>query len=183
MKRVTAALLVLPALGATLSLAATATAKDTSSSRLDTPQIYRDLVDCRQIADSAARLACYDQKVAALEQAKDARDIVIADKSEVREARKGLFGFTLPSLKIFGSGAGEDDEIKQIDGVVKSARQDTYGAWQFTLEDGAVWTQIDTERVVFDPHAGSKVTIKHGALGSYKANIDGQPGIKVRRIQ
>lgn len=172
------ALLVLPA----LALAGTAAAKDASAPQLDAPKIFQDLVDCRQIADSAERLSCYDQKVAVLEQAQQSRDIIIADKAEVRDARKGLFGFALPSIKLFGGGEG-DDEIKEIDGVVKSARQGTYGAWQFTLEDGATWLQTDSETVVFGPHPGSKVKIKRGALGSFKVNIDGQPGVKVRRVE
>lgn len=178
MNRVTILIAALPA----LAMGPAAAARDTDAAKLDTPKIFKDLVDCRQVTDPGQRLACYDQKVAALEQAQQSRDIVIADKAEVREARKGLFGLSLPSIKLFGGGS-EDDEIKEIDAVAKSARQVGYGAWQFTLEDGATWQQIDSETVVFGPHSGSKIKIKRGALGSFKANIDGQPGIKVRRVQ
>lgn len=165
-----------------LALAPMASARSVNADKLDTPKIFKDLVDCRQITDAAQRLACYDEKVATLEKAQQSRDIVIADKAEVREAKKGLFGLTLPSIKLFGGGSS-DDEIKEIDAVVRIARQVGYGAWQFTLDDGATWQQIDSETVVFEPRAGSKVRIKRGALGSFIANIDGQPGIKVRRVQ
>ena len=178
MKRLIAVFSVMPLLAAALPAAA----KGKDDLNLDTPKVVQDLFDCRQIADATERLACYDQKVAAMRQAKEARDIVVADKAEVREARKGLFGLSLPSLKLFGGG-NDADEVKEIDAVVKSAQQGRYGAWQFTLEDGATWQQIDSETVVFGPHSGSKVRIKRGAFGSFKANIDGQPGIKVRRIQ
>lgn len=178
MKRAIVLLAAVPA----LAVAPAAAARGAKAAKLDAPKIFKDLVDCRQVTDAAERLACYDQKVAALEKAQQSRDIVIADKAEVREARKGLFGLSLPSIKLFGGGSDED-EIKEIDAVVKSAHQVGYGAWQFTLEDGATWQQIDSETVVFGPHSGSKVKIKRGALGSFKANIDGQPGIKVHRVQ
>ncbi|MDE2560677.1 MAG: hypothetical protein KGL48_00385 [Sphingomonadales bacterium] len=178
MKRVTVLLAIVPA----LAVAPAVAARGTDASRLETPRVFQDLLDCRQLTDPAQRLACYDQKVTTLEQAQQSHDIVVADKAEVHEARKGLFGLSLPSIKLFGGGSDED-EIKQIDAVAKSARQVGYGAWQFTLEDGATWQQIDTQTVVFGPRPGSRIRIRRGALGSFIANIDGQPGIKVRRVQ
>lgn len=147
------------------------------------PQAYKDLVQCKEIAEPAARLACYDEKAGKLEQATASGELVVSDRATVKEAQRGLFGFRLPSLKLFGGGDDGKDEITSIDGVVASARTFGYGSWRITLQDGSVWEQIDDERPVFDPAKGDKVKIYKAALGTFKMNIAGQRAIKVRRVE
>lgn len=166
---------------AALVLAAPAVAKDKAPP--PPPQAFQELVKCREITDPGARLACYDAQAAKLEQATAAGDVVISDRASIREARRGLFGFKLPSFGIFGGGDDDKDEIKSIDGVVASARTFGYGSWRITLEDGSVWEQTDDERPVFDPAKGDKVKISRGALGTFRMNIAGQRAIKVRRVE
>lgn len=139
--------------------------------------------DCGAIGAGEERLACYDAQVAALKAAEQKKDVVVVDREQVREARRGLFGFTLPSLKIFGGG-GEDkqeEELKEIETTLAGAGKRRDGAWSFTLADGARWFQIDSNIVARGPRPGSKIRIRRGALGSYFASIDGQPGIRVKR--
>ena len=168
-------------LAGTMLVAGTAAAKDKAPP--PQPQAYKDLVQCRSIPDAAARLACYDAQVGKLEQAAASGDVVVADRASVREAKKGLFGFTLPSLGLFGGGDDDKDDIKAIEGTIAMARTYGYGAWRITLADGSVWEQTDTEQLVFDPVKGNPVKISKGALGVYRMNIDGQRAIKVRRVQ
>jgi hypothetical protein len=176
---------VIPALGLALSLilAAPAGAKDKSPP--PPPQAYKDLMACKAIADPAARLACYDAQAGKLEQATATGEVVVTDRAAVRETRKGLFGFKLPTFGIFGGGDSDDDkdEIKEIQGTVASARTFGYGAWRITLEDGSVWEQTDSERLVFDPRKGDKVRIYRAALGTFRMNVDGQRAIRVRRVE
>lgn len=167
-------------------LAGPASAKDREPERRPVPAAYRQLVDCRAVTEAAARLACYDREVAALEQQTASGELVVTDRASMREARRGLFGFSLPNIgKLFGGGDDENeaDEVKEIDGTIQSARTFGYGLWRMTLADGSVWEQNDTTRLVFDPRSGNPIKIKRAALGSYKANIDGQSPIKVRRVQ
>lgn len=147
------------------------------------PQAYQDLVHCKSIADSAERLACYDAQVGKLEQAAASGDVVVTDRAAVREAKRGLFGFRMPTLGIFGGGDQDKEELSSIEGTVSLARQFGYGYWQVTLADGSVWEQVDTERLVFDPVKDSKIKIYRGALGTFRMNIDGQRAIKVRRVE
>jgi len=145
------------------------------------PQAWQDMVKCRQIADPAARLACFDQQVAKLEQATSSGDLVLADRESVRKTKRGLFGFIVTGGGLFG-GDDKADEISEIDGTVASARQFGYGSWRLTLADGSVWEQVDDAKLLFDPRSGNKVHIYKGALGVYRANVDGQKAIKVRRV-
>jgi hypothetical protein len=168
---------------AALLVAGTGAASAKDKALTPAPQAYKDLVQCKEITDPAARLACYDEKVGKLEQAAATGELVVSDRATVKEAQRGLFGFKLPSLKLFGGGDDDEDEIKSIEGVVASARTFGYGSWRITLQDGSVWEQIDDERPVFDPAKGDKVKIYKAALGTYKMNISDQRAIKVRRVE
>lgn len=145
------------------------------------PQAWQEVVKCKALTETAARLACYDEQVGKLEQAAASGDVVMADKAAVRDAKKGLFGFKLPSFGIFGG--DDDNEVESLEGNIATARTFGYGAWRITLVDGSVWEQTDDERLVFDPGKGNKVRIYKGALGTFKMNIDGQRAIKVRRVE
>lgn len=149
------------------------------------PEIYTRLIDCRSVADPAARLACYDAQVAALDQAEKDRQLIIVDRAQVREARRGLFGLTLPRLSIFGDGdreRAEAEEFTSIETTIKSARTDGRGRWNIILEDGARWVQVDSRELSIDPRAGHKIQIRQAALGSFLANVSGQTAIRVRRV-
>ena len=145
------------------------------------PSAYQRLLQCRGTADPETRLACYDNNVSALQQAKERKELVIVDREEVREAKKGLFGLSLPNLKLFGD--DKDEDVAELESTIASARQYTPGRWRLVLEDGAIWDQIDDAVLSGTPTEGNKITIKRAAFGSFKARIKNQPGIRVRRIQ
>jgi hypothetical protein len=139
----------------------------------------QSVLDCRGIADGARRLACYDAATAKMGEAEAKGDIVVIDRVQAEKAHREAFGLHVPSLA-FVSRALKPEEVNEIHGVVKSARADPYGKWTFVLEDGAVWRQI-SDQLDRDPKAGSKVTIRRAALGSFKMSVDGQPTIRVHR--
>lgn len=142
------------------------------------PQIFTDLVACQSIADDAERLACYDGRVAALRTAQEDDSIMVVDREEVREAERGLFGLRLPRL--FGGG----EQIDAIESTIASvAGGNRSRPWRFTLEDGSVWEQIDSEIMSRDPRAGHPIRIERAALGSFRAEINGMRKIRVARVQ
>jgi hypothetical protein len=157
-----------------------AIAKNEKAVPLEKPAIFDNVVKCRQIVDPTERLACFDAKVAALDEAQSKEEILITDRAAVAEARKGLFGFSLPKLKIFGS-EGET-EIDQINASISKAYQNSNGMWVITLEDGAKWQQIDTRILVRDPRSGMSILIKRAALGSYFVKVENQVAIRMRRV-
>ncbi|WP_296819277.1 hypothetical protein, partial [Brevundimonas sp.] len=142
------------------------------------------LAACRAVADGAARLACYDAAAAALDEAERAGDVVVLDRAQVEETRRGLFGFPMPNLDIFSRGDGpvEAPEIDNVSYVVAQARQADRNVWVFTMEDGSVWRQIDG-RMWGRPRAGEAAVVRRAALGSYMMNVGDAPAIRVRREQ
>ena len=175
--RISAAL----ALTVTLALAAAPlTAKDKSALPKALPPVFEAVVNCRALTADAERLACYDQSVAALAAARDKEDIVVADRATIRETKKGLFGFELPKLKLFGGTERDSDEVKEIESTISAVRNTADGMAVFTLADGARWKQTDGGNTFAKP--GLAIRIKRGTLGSYLATIDKGAFIRVVRL-
>lgn len=153
---------------------------------IEAPAAFRAVLDCRTVAEPTQRLACYDAKVAALDSATQANDIVVTDRARLQEARRGLFGFAAPIGKMLGIGGGggdEADEIKRIDTTVTGVRGSKGGGWKLTFAEGGTWEQTDTKGFPMAPKVGRKARISRGALGSYFIEVDGMSGIKFRRVE
>jgi len=147
------------------------------------PQIFSDVVQCRSIENDQERLACYDDRVAALDTAQKERNLLVVDKEQVRETRKGLFGLTLPAVKIFGGNDDSDEAVNEIEAVIVSVQQVGRGQWAFELDNGAQWVQTDNVRLNIPPRSGkSKIRIRRAAMGSFMANVDGQRAVRVKRV-
>jgi hypothetical protein len=144
------------------------------------PQVNA-LLACRAITESGQRLACYDKNAAVIGDAVAKRDLVVFDRESVKKTKRGLFGFSIPNLGIFGDD-DDDVEIKQIDGEIASTATNADGGYIFRLTDGSRWSQIDSKPMALSPQNGEKVAVKKGTLGSYFLSVNKQPGVKVKRI-
>ena len=165
------------------SLPSVAAARDADKT-LPRADVFQKVIDCRAIADNTQRLACFDAQVARLDEAATRKDVVVVDQAEVRRTRKGLFGFNIGDLGIFGGkdpGPGGDEEgFTQITSTIQSARQDASGKWILVIEGGAKWVQIDTTSIR-TPKPGQAIKIRKASLGSYFANINDQHAIRMIR--
>lgn len=143
-------------------------------------QIER-LVACRRIGETAARLACFDREVAAVQTQIAAKDLMVVDRAQAKVARRSLFGFASDGISSLFGGGG-DDEVKQIDGVIAEAHRNSEGGWTVRLKDGSSWTQTEGVEIVLRPVPGQKVVVRRAALGSFKLSVNGQPAVRVKRI-
>lgn len=174
--------LLASAAGLALVCAGTALAADTPKSRAPALQA---LVECRKVADPAQRLTCYDNAASGLEAAEAAGDVVVVDRAQVQEAQRAAFGFNF-RMPAFLTGGDAGDAAKRgsvletLETTVTEARQ-VNGKWYIVLADGAVWRQTDNEPINSPPKAGSKVTIKRAAMGSYFLSVGGQRSIRAKR--
>ncbi|WP_288934722.1 hypothetical protein [uncultured Sphingomonas sp.] len=138
------------------------------------------MASCRAIADNNERLACYDRVSKAVEEARQRKDIVVLDREQVQKTKRSLFGFSLPSIKLFGDGK-DDDSLKQLVGTMRASAAQPGGLIRFTLDDGGVWET--TEQSMNRLREGDVVTIKPGSLGSYIATAPGRRAVRVRRLR
>lgn len=167
--------------GVMLAMAASAAAQGTQQSA--PPAMFTELTACRDIADDAARLACFDAASAKLADAAQKREIVVLDQAEVRKTRRSLFGFNLPRLPFFGG--GDDDEpdapeFQEINTTVQSVRGLGYGKWRIGIDDGAVWQT--TEAMRGTPKTGEAVKIRKGVMGAYWLSVDGGRAARAMRV-
>jgi hypothetical protein len=143
--------------------------------------LFQSALDCKAKTDAAERLACYDAAMAKMEQAEASKDLVIMEKAEISKVKKGLFGFSVPKIGLFGDDDDDKEEVaKRLETTIKSVRSLGYDKWQVTLEDGAVWAQIDTARSV-TPRPGDPIILKKASMGTYFATIAGRGGIRMKR--
>lgn len=164
---------------AAVAMAVPASSKTQPLAAAPPPKIFQDVVQCRAITDAAERLACFDRSVGALAAAQASKDLYVADKEAMREARRGLFGFSLPKMRIFG----DEDMEKDVDSIETTIVAAVPGAkgYIFTLKDGARWMQTDGA-YMDKPKAGAKIRIRRAALGSFFGTIEGNPGVRVERL-
>jgi hypothetical protein len=160
-------------------VAASVAAKDKNEDKTaPTPPVFQAVLDCKSVIDSTERLACFDRTVDVMATANIKREILVAERETVKEAERGLFGLSLPKIKIFGG--NDDDAVKEIESTIASFRRDENGALVITIADGARWKQTDSYPQ--SAKVGDKIKLKKGAFGSFFANINGKSGFKVTRI-
>lgn len=140
------------------------------------------LGNCRVQTDDNARLRCYDQAAGALAEAVAQGNVLLVDQQDLKQARKSLFGFSLPKLPFFRGDESAADQQGEIAASIASAQGLGYGKWRITLDTGAVWETTEASSSVRNPRAGNPVLIKRGALGSYIMRIDGRRGLRARRV-
>ena len=160
--------------------AATATAPSGPAATTQAaPPSYQAVINCRAIADPAARLACFDQTVGVLAESVTTRQVLVVDKAMVRETKRSLFGISLPKLRIFGPD-NDEDEVDQIASTIQSLSETRDGLSVFGLADGSRWRQ--TEGRYMFPKVGQPIVVKRASLGGFMAKVNGQTAVRVVRI-
>ena len=137
---------------------------------------------CQGLVEPAARLSCYDAAAAAVIAATDKGELKIVDSAEIKQTRRGLFGFHLPDLGLFGGGDGEPD-MDMLETAITSVRYTGDDAFLFKTKEGATWQVTNAPARLREVHSGDAVVFKKAAMGSYFIRIDGQMGVKGKRVE
>ena len=164
-------------------VSAMAAAKDSAKPRTP-PEAFQKLIDCKAIPDSTQRLSCFEANTDRMEAAFASESLYITDRTQVREARRSLFGLPMPNIgKLFG-GSGEDEEQERftaIHSTIQQAEDLGYGKMLLTLADGAIWQT--TEYSKFPPHKGQAIEIRTGIAGGYMMRAGKGADIRGKRIR
>jgi hypothetical protein len=140
------------------------------------------LYACAAEADDAKRLACYDAAAGRLRAAEESGDVVAVSRAEAETIERESFGFSLPSLPhLFGARAGADAQAAETEMEIARIGHGADGAAVFTMTNGQVWAQVDTDSSR-RARAGGKVVIRRAAFGSYLMHVEaGGPALRVQR--
>jgi hypothetical protein len=138
---------------------------------------------CRQIADPMQRLACYDAAAGALVQATNSGAVAVVDENEVKKVRHSLFGFSLPKIPFFSGDTTANEAQDKIDSTITKVTALNNGYYQLVIADNnAVWVTTDDSVSFYPPKPGQKIEIIRGALGNYFLRINGQVGVRGKRV-
>lgn len=148
---------------------------------LPSAEVFDALKACRAIADDGARLACFDEASARLTAAVEAKEIVVVEDKDIKQTKRSLFGFKLPSLRIFGGSDEESEADQTLTSTVASIRPLQSGKYMITLAEGAVWQT--TEGLPFPPKAGDPVEIRKAALGSFFLKVGRRRAVRAMRVE
>jgi len=170
-----------------------------------------DMVACRNIGDSAARLACYDGAVDGVRAEIAAQDE--AQRAELAEERDQRSFFGLPSFGLgnvltrretnedeFGQTAMEMDDARESGRVDELAEENEvinnitanvvewgrnpYGKIFVVLENGHVWRLEETQRLALRRNRDNVVEIRRGRMGNFFIKANGVPAeYRVERVR
>ncbi len=141
------------------------------------------LDQCRTIADATQRLACFDRTAATLVTASRTGQVSVVDRGELRQVRRSLFGFSMPKLPFFSGDESGGDVPDELETTIKAAGSIGHGKYRIIVaETNGIWETLESSISLKDPRAGQKIVIKRGPFGSYFLRINGQRGVKGKRV-
>jgi hypothetical protein len=164
-----------------LLIAIPAQAEQRSSNADPSPKAaqLQQLLDCRRIEDRGARVDCYDVAAASLDSAERQGEIVVVERERILEARRAVFGFSLPSFP--GLPGGDAEALNEVETTLERASYTTGSGWTFHLADGSTWRQIDTTPLQFRARTGLPIRIRRAAMGSYLLKVGDYPAVRAKR--
>ncbi len=144
---------------------------------------------CAGIAESGARLACYDAAVGVLKQAEAAGGVAVVSREQLADVGKKSFGLSTPDLSDVAkvapnvAAAAPVEAIDSIQAKITSAEKRANGKVRFVLDNGQIWDQLEAERIRGVNKLPVSAEIKKSMLGNFMMKIDGGIAIRVRRVQ
>ena len=150
----------------------------------DNQALAQKFAQCLAIKPDAERLACLEQAARALVDTEAKGEIVIVDKATMAKTRRSLFGFSLPTIKLFGAGdrTGSDARNDVLETSIIGVRAEKYGLWTLDLAEGGRWQTTEAWSYGPTPRVGATVRLDRGALGSYSLKTPGARPVAARRI-
>jgi hypothetical protein len=144
---------------------------------------------CLSIPDVNVRVACYDA-IARDERGAEGTGSERPATANASAAPEPIRTAGPAPQTEFGLSAAERDErrpaeqqqLEQLALRVVSARAVGPGYWRFSMDDGSTWQLTEVRRAFRAPTSGAHAVIRRGSLGSYFLDVDGQPGIRIKRL-
>ncbi|MEQ8412703.1 MAG: hypothetical protein RIB52_14235 [Erythrobacter sp.] len=141
------------------------------------------LKSCRRRVDDTERLACFDASVGALLAASEEGDVRLVDREDVRRTRRQLFGLSVPDVGILAGDEKDREATDTLTTRITSVRYRPRRRAEFTTAEGARWQIFKVPRRLADIEPGDEVEFKKASLGTYFIRINGQMGVKGKRIE
>jgi len=166
-------------MGARLMIAMAAALVMAGPARASAPATTAEFLACAAEKDDARRLACFD---AAVDRARTAPADPASAVAAAPLSQEEKFGLRGELKQEKAQKVPELQELEQLQAQVTKVSTKPHGELVVTLENGQVWTEIQTNsgaRV----KAGDRVAIKPGALGSFLLVAPNGRSTRVTRVR
>ncbi|MEL7198942.1 MAG: hypothetical protein AAGL10_11570 [Pseudomonadota bacterium] len=153
-------------------------------SQLSNSPLVGQLRGCTQISNDAQRLACFDREVGAFVGATTKGDVKVVEAEQITDARKKLYGYSIPDAGVFEAATDEDKEKnKRLTSTITRVRKVGRNEWHFWIEEGnAKWRFKNNSIRVRAPEVGQTVEFRPASMGTYWIRIEGRKGVRGNRI-
>ncbi|MEQ8827695.1 MAG: hypothetical protein RIC82_07960, partial [Parvibaculum sp.] len=102
---------------------------------------------------------------------------------DVRRTRRQLFGLSVPDVGILAGDEKDREATDTLTTRITSVRYRPRRRAEFTTAEGARWQIFKVPRRLADIEPGDEVEFKKASLGTYFIRINGQMGVKGKRIE
>lgn len=144
---------------------------------------------CAGISGAQERLACFDAAVAGLKQAETKGAVAVVSPETQAAAAKQAFGFAdggaaAQAAKAAAKGAPAPAPEPDVVAVkITEAVKGRDNRHRFTLDNGQVWEQVETDKVQGLKPLPASAEIRKASLGSFMMKINDGRAIRVRRVK
>ncbi|MCG8506956.1 MAG: hypothetical protein MI755_20295 [Sphingomonadales bacterium] len=150
---------------------------------------------CRAEATDAAKLACFMAATAGLDEvgAAEVKEQTIVTpailEEKIEEARaeeKAAEEAAEEERKEaeFGLAEAKRDKRKTVELSIVFTRRSPSKRWVFVTEDGQVWRQVDTDRILLPKEMPLTATVRRALFGSFLMKVEGvSEAIRVTRLE
>ena len=174
----------------------------TSAALAGAAELPQTITDCREINSAVARLDCYDGAVDAQQSLADeppaevvapvaaatstAGTSAAASSTGVTEAAtemspEALFGKNVVEVQKTVQEATGTKDIDRLESLVSKIRISASGKAIITLDNGQVWTQVDSSRLRLSGY--DRVVIRKASMGSFMlTKVGSKTTMRVKRI-
>ena len=150
---------------------------------------------CRGEASDAAKLACFmaategldEVDAAAVKEQTIVTPTVLEEKlAEARADEKAAQQAAEEEREEseFGLAEAKQDKRKTVELTIVFTRRSPSKRWVFVTEDGQVWRQVDTDRIVLPKEMPLTATVRRAFFGSFLMKVAGvSEAIRVTRLE
>lgn len=148
------------------------------------------LTECRQIEETAKRVACYDEIVDSYfpKDASEGRQTAKSSESKLPESAEtsavpdaqSLFGTSDAEANRIIETSLAIEQLSEIEAIVADVRESATKKLTVTLDNGQIWRQLDSQSMPLK--SGETVIIRKASLGSFfMEKKSGSRSIRVKR--
>jgi hypothetical protein len=154
-----------------------------AQSREEQEQAIEKTLECRTIEDDAERLACLDRGAEELSKTRFFFESEAAEAKPQMETEEQFGSESVPEERK----KRDETKLKRIASKIAEIRVRTNNRATFTLENGQVWRQLDSDDHVlhfYDKDRLYEATIKRSLFNNYMMKISGMgKAIRVERVK